>query len=336
MKARDLMTAAVVSVGLDTPTREIAKRLRDHGISAVPVVDAAGAPMGMVSEGDLIGRDEAGCQERRDWWLTMLAEGETLDVDFVANLRAVERKARDVMAAPVVAVGEETEICEIARLLAAHRIKRVPVLRDGRIVGIVSRADLVRALAEEEPRPTAADGGGFLNEALTALDHHFLHRKGPADRPKPVEPPRGSDVPGLTVSDFRSLVVDHEHKELHHRQDLRRAAAQQRRDRVAELIDHHVSDESWRAQLHRARQSAELGEQELMLLRFPSLLCRDGGRAVNMGETHWPESLQGEAAELYLRWARDLKPHGFPLRARVLDFPGGMPGDIGLFLTWEQ
>ena len=73
-----------------------------------------------------------------------------------------------------------------------------------------------------------------------------------------------------------------------------------------------------------------------MLLRFPSLLCSDGGRAVNMAETDWPESLQGEAAELYLRWARDLKPHGFPLHARVLDFPGGMPGDIGLFLTWEQ
>lgn len=334
MKARDVMTSAVVSVGPDTPTREIAKILRDNGISAVPVVDAGGTPSGMVSEGDLIGRDEPRSEARRDWWLTLLAEGETtLNADFIASLRAPDRKARDVMAGSVVTVGEDTEIGEIARLLTEHRIKRVPVLRGGRIVGIVSRADLVRALAEEEPRRTAAGGGGLLDEALTGIDHRFLHRQHPADRP---EPPEGPDDAMLTVSDFRSLVVDHEHKELHHRQDLRRAAAQQRRDRVAELIDRHVSDESWRAQLHRARQSAEHGEKEIMLLRFPSQLCCDGGRAVNMSETNWPESLRGEAAELYLRWVRDLKPHGFPLGARVLDYPGGMPGDIGLFLTWGQ
>jgi CBS domain-containing protein len=334
MKARDVMTSAVVSVGPDTPTREVAKILRDNGISAVPVVDTGGTLSGMVSEGDLIGRDEPQSEARRDWWLTLLAEGETtLNADFVASLRSSDRKARDVMAGPVVTVGEDTEIGEIARLLTAHRIKRVPVLRDGRIVGIVSRADLVRALAEEEPQPTADGGGGLLGEVLTGIDHRFLNRQHSADRPEALEPP---DDAGLTVSDFRSLVVDHEHKQLQQRQDLHRAAAQQRRDRVVELIDYHVSDESWRAQLHRARQSAERGEQELMLLRFPSLLCRDGGRAINMAETQWPESLQGEAAELYLRWARDLKPHGFPLHARVLDYPGGMPGDIGLFLTWGQ
>jgi CBS domain-containing protein len=336
MKARDLMTAAVVSVGLDTPTREIAKRLRDHGISAVPVVDAAGAPMGMVSEGDLIGRDEAGCQERRDWWLTMLAEGETLDVDFVANLRAVERKARDVMAAPVVAVGEETEICEIARLLAAHRIKRVPVLRDGRIVGIVSRADLVRALAEEEPRLAAASAGQSLAEAFAGLDHRFLHSQSPAEQFGPIARPPASDDAGLTASDFRGLVADHEHRKLEHSQELRRAAVQHRREQVAALIDHHISDENWRALLHQARQAAEQGEKEFMLLRFPSQLCSDGGRAINISEAHWSKTLRGEAGELYLRWERDLKSHGFPLGARLLDFPGGMLGDIGLFLFWGQ
>jgi CBS domain-containing protein len=160
MKARDVMTSAVTLVGPDTPIREVAKILCERGISAVPVVGEAGAPIGMISEGDLIGRNEADREARRDWWLTLLAEGEMLNADFLASLRAPERRARDVMAAPVVTVGEETEVSEIARLLIAHRIKRVPVLRDGRIIGIVSRADLVRALAAEETEPTGNSRGG--------------------------------------------------------------------------------------------------------------------------------------------------------------------------------
>jgi len=71
-----------------------------------------------------------------------------------------------------------------------------------------------------------------------------------------------------------------------------------------------------------------------MLLRLPSQLCSDGDRAVNAPRADWPKTLRGEAAEIYLRWERDLKPHGFGISARVLDFPGGMPGDIGLFLVW--
>ena len=149
MKARDVMTSAVVSVSSETPISEIAKILHDHGISAVPVVDKVGAPIGMVSEGDLIGRDEGDRAARRDWWLALLAEGGTLSADFLASLHTPERRAQDVMATPVVTVVEETEVAEIARLLTAHRIKRVPVLRDGRIVGVVSRADLLRTIAAE-------------------------------------------------------------------------------------------------------------------------------------------------------------------------------------------
>jgi CBS domain-containing protein len=335
MKARDVMTAAVVSVGPDTPMREIAKLLRDHGISAVPVVDATGAPSGMVSEGDLIGRDETSSNARREWWLSLLAEGETtLNADFTAGLHNPVRRASEIMAAPVVTVGEETEINEIARLLIAYRIKRVPVLRDGRIVGIVSRADLVRALASEEPKAADANGHGMLAEVFAGIDHRFLHRQ---DDAKPVAPPTPQpDDTTPTVSDFRSLVTDHDHKELERRQDLRRAATEQREARVAALIDHHITDQNWHSLVHRAHQSAESGEEEFMLLRFPSQLCSDGGRAINITATGWTETLRGEAAELYLLWERDLKPRGFPLAARILDFPDGMPGDVGLFLRWGQ
>ncbi len=73
-----------------------------------------------------------------------------------------------------------------------------------------------------------------------------------------------------------------------------------------------------------------------MLPRFPSQLGSDGGRAINVAEPGSPATLRGEAAEIYLRWERDLKPHGFDLAARVLEFPGGVTGDIGLFLVWGE
>jgi hypothetical protein len=105
---------------------------------------------------------------------------------------------------------------------------------------------------------------------------------------------------------------------------------------VADLINHHISDENWRDLMHQARQAAQRGEKEFLLLRFPTQLCSDVGRAINVGEPNWPTTLRGEAAEIYLRWEQALKPHGFGLRARILEFPGGMPGDSGLFLTWAQ
>ena len=117
MKARDVMTSAVTLVGPDTPIREVAKILCEHGISAVPVVGEGGVPIGMISEGDLIGRNEADREARRDWWLTLLAEGEMLNADFLASLRTPERRARDVMAAPVVTVGEETEGEQLRQML---------------------------------------------------------------------------------------------------------------------------------------------------------------------------------------------------------------------------
>ena len=149
MNAKDVMTKDVVFVGPDSSTRTVAALLSARGISAVPVVDAAGSLVGMVSEGDLIGRKEIDWRARRDWWLTLLAEGEELHPDFLASLRKPNRAVSNLMASPVITVTENTGLPEIARLLISHHIKRVPVVRDGRIVGIVSRADLVRAVAAE-------------------------------------------------------------------------------------------------------------------------------------------------------------------------------------------
>ena len=146
MIARDVMTRDVVSVTPDTPVRKIASLLVEHGIGAVPVIDGSGAPIGIVSEGDLIRPDRGAREAWRQSWLEILAEGEPLAPELLSWLDSQNHSARVVMSEPVITVSEETNLREIARLLTTHRIKRVPVVRDDRVVGIVSRADLVRAL----------------------------------------------------------------------------------------------------------------------------------------------------------------------------------------------
>jgi CBS domain-containing protein len=336
MNARDVMTAEVISVTPDTSVQAIAKLLIDHAISAVPVVDEQGNPLGMVSEGDLIGRDETAREARRDWWLTLLAEGETLNADFLASARGSERKARDVMSAPLVTIGETADIGEIAALLATHRMKRVPVLSAGRIVGIVSRADLLRAMASERRKPAAPAGDGFLSGAIAKMDDFFLHHAAPEDGEKPATPQDPSAEPVPNVTDFQHLLSGFDDQERERREAARQAIPEQRRHRAAELTDKHVSDASWQGLLHQAREAAAAGQKDMTLLSFPSELCSDGGRAINVTEEDWPATLRGEAAELYLRWERELKPQGFHLTATVLDFPGGKPGDIGLMLRWGE
>jgi len=162
MKASDVMTADVVSVRPDVPVKDVAKILLKNGISAVPVVDENGSPIGMVSEGDLIPRPEPEREARRDWWLALLAEGEALNANFVANLGTTDQPASAIMSSPVVSVAPDTDVGEIARLLADYRIKRVPVVRDGHVVGIVSRANLLRALADQPHAQSATPDRGFL------------------------------------------------------------------------------------------------------------------------------------------------------------------------------
>jgi CBS domain-containing protein len=152
MTASEVMTRDVLSVALETPRRKVAKLLLERGISAAPVVDAHGSVVGMVSENDLLGREVERRVPRREWWLEMLAEGENLAPEFLDYLRATDGPVRDVMVSPVVTVSEDTPVEAIADILQRHHIKRVPVLRDGRMVGIVSRADLVRALSQTASR----------------------------------------------------------------------------------------------------------------------------------------------------------------------------------------
>jgi CBS domain-containing protein len=334
--AFNVMTPNVVSVGPDVSINQIARVLVENGISAVPVVDESGAPVGMVSEGDLIPRRELQREARRDWWLDLLAEGEALSPDFLANLKATpSQKATDVMTCPVVTVHQDINVVEIARLLAAHRIKRVPVVQDGRVVGIVSRADLLRALAEHPDAQQSASPKGFLASAIDSLDAHFLATRHPKAATTDVQM-RDSEPSGdhLEAADFRRAVAGFEQQERQKQLEHTRAAAERLRLKVTELLAQHVSDDEWHALLRKARDAAKHGLKEFLVLRFPSQLCSDGGRCINVSDPNWPTTLRGEATEIYMRWKRDLKPHGFGLAAQILEFPDGIPGDAGLFLIW--
>ena len=144
MRAMDIMTSEVITVGEDTTVPEAAKLMAERGISAVPVVDRDNRIVGMVSEGDLLHRAETGTERRRSWWLDMVSSTNKLAGEYIKSHSA---RVKDVMTRDVLSVTEETAVADIAVLLETNRIKRVPVVRDGKIVGIVSRANLVRALA---------------------------------------------------------------------------------------------------------------------------------------------------------------------------------------------
>lgn len=146
--ARDLMTRDVAVAHPETSLLEAVTLMAKRRISGMPVVDNAGHLVGMLSEGDLV-RWHEGHTEQQKHWLEMLAEGTDLADVFIEGIREQRHKVMSVMAKGAITVTEDTPAREIASLMFEKSIKRVPVMRDGTIVGIVARSDLVRALAHK-------------------------------------------------------------------------------------------------------------------------------------------------------------------------------------------
>ncbi len=165
MNAADVMVSKVISVGPDASVATIAATLLANRISAVPVIDDNSALLGIVSEGDLIHRVETGTEQPRAWWLEFFIGKEALAREFI---KSHGRKAADVMTRPVITVKPDTPLGELASLLEKHRIKRVPVVEGGKIVGIVSRANLVQALVTLGTgiKPSASANGSILRADL--------------------------------------------------------------------------------------------------------------------------------------------------------------------------
>jgi CBS domain-containing protein len=146
--AAEIMTSPVITVAPQATLAEIAALLAAKRISAVPVCADNGALIGIVSEADVLRPFRESTRARRDWWLGVLAEGEELSQAYLDYLRRDLRSAADVMARHVITAEESATVPVLAELMVKHGVRRLPILRAGRVVGIVSRANLVAALAQ--------------------------------------------------------------------------------------------------------------------------------------------------------------------------------------------
>jgi CBS-domain-containing membrane protein len=143
MKAKDIMTRTVVSIDQDATVLQAARLMLQHHISGLPVVDKEGALVGVLSEGDFLRRSETHTERRRSHWLEFLMGPGRIAADYV---HSHGNKVAEVMSSDLKTVGEEASLEDIVALMEKHRIKRVPVLRAGKLVGIVTRANLMHAM----------------------------------------------------------------------------------------------------------------------------------------------------------------------------------------------
>jgi len=157
MRAHQIMTRPVITILPDTPIVEAANLMLQRHISGLPVVDASGKLIGIVSEGDFIRRSEIGTQRKRSRFLNFILGPGQAATDFVHEQG---RKVAEIMTPEPMAITEDTDLAEIVHLMEKNNVKRLPVTRGDRIVGIVSRANLLQAvasLARQVPDPTADD-----------------------------------------------------------------------------------------------------------------------------------------------------------------------------------
>ncbi len=163
MQVQDVMQTKVVTVFPDATVSQAAKIMTDNRVSGLPVVEKTGGLAGLISEGDLLDRTEFGGEASRSWWLDLFGKGETA-ADFI---HSHSKLVRDVMTKSVETIAPTASLADAAHQLEAHGFKRLPVVLKGKLIGVVSRADLVRALASLAPKlPQTAAGDSALRAAV--------------------------------------------------------------------------------------------------------------------------------------------------------------------------
>ena len=167
MKAKDIMTRDVVTVGLNASVHEAASLMARHRISGIPVTTGDKRLLGLVSEGDLVERVEIGAEPKGKWWLESLGNAEVMASRYT---KAHGTTVADIMTRRVASVRPNADLAEVATVLQVHRVKRVPVVQDGKLLGIVTRSDIVRAVSGAMgPVATKTRTDGDLQRAI--LEH---------------------------------------------------------------------------------------------------------------------------------------------------------------------
>jgi CBS domain-containing protein len=169
MRAHQIMAKPVITVAPDATIIDAANLMLQKHVSGLPVVDNTGKLVGIVSEGDFIRRSEIGTQRKRGRWLRFILGPGRSASDFVQEHG---RKISDVMTKSPLTITEDAALAEIVELMERNNVKRLPVVRDGKVVGIVSRANLLQAvasLAREVPDPTA-DDDHLRDRIITAME----------------------------------------------------------------------------------------------------------------------------------------------------------------------
>jgi CBS domain-containing protein len=170
MKASDVMTSNIITVGINASVGEAAAILLNSRISGAPVVDERGELVGIVSEGDLMRRPEIGTTRRHSWWLELLSSERSSAVEYI---KTHSRKVTDVMTREVITASPDTPLGDIAALLERNQIKRVPIVEGGKMVGLVSRANILQALASATKKLgslVSADDSALRKEVIARLE----------------------------------------------------------------------------------------------------------------------------------------------------------------------
>ncbi len=146
MNAADIMTSAVVTVNADATVLDAGHAMLAHRVSGLPVVDWQGRLVGMLTEGDLLHRAETGTERHRSRWVELLIGPGRMAQEYT---HTHARKVSEVMTSRLVAIAPDTALDQVVALMERHRVKRLPVVENHRLLGIVSRADLLRALVDK-------------------------------------------------------------------------------------------------------------------------------------------------------------------------------------------
>ena len=133
---------------------------------------------------------------------------------------------------------------------------------------------------------------------------------------------------------LRMSILRKEMEKMDAERKAREAEEKKVADFTRDFLTHHVSDDEIAMVRRLVANAVKDGKMEAMVYSFPSSLCTDSGRAINNNDPRWPETLQGKAKEFFERYETLARPQGYKLKAMVINFPGGIPGDIGLFLNW--